>query len=214
MPIATFTLEDRWVDQFLSGMMLYHVLIGRANFIMPKAAVTLDTFLAILQTIILGTYDPASYFDSRPGQIVRPSLQTQPPRIAPGKRYDLIILNALTARSRFVSVDSGGLAFEEPVWAILAAHAVASKASVALPRARDDQNLWNRLAEVSEGIAQSRYDPQLFMGPIDGFMGTDGIPRFSFLEVEEAQLSALRARGMQTLRVAVPPKFFELYTTR
>src|SRR5271167_5101478 len=98
MPVATFTLEDRWVEQFLSGMMLYHALIGRANFATAKSLITIDTLFAVLQHIVSGTYDPASYFDPQPVPIVRPALQTQPPRIVPGKRYDLITLNALTDR--------------------------------------------------------------------------------------------------------------------
>ena len=136
-----------------------------------------------------------------------------PPPLLPEADYLLIGLNAETARSRFASSTTGGVVFEDPLWALLAAHAVSLKIQPqgAVPRARDANDLWKRVLQVAAAIEQGRYKPEDFFAPIEGWISPSQTPKFELLTVSTEQITALRARGVQSLKISRPPKFFELY---
>lgn len=207
--MADLTLSQRWMDQYLSGMMLFHTLLGQDAAITPKVQLTLDGLVHTLQEIVSGTYQAIHHFHGGASAALR--LTVQPPALMPQTQYALIVLNATTARSNFVSVETGGIAFEDPVWAIFAAHAVSQDWSLAVPRAMHNAALWRNLTFLADAVAKGGYQAKRFLGPIDGFCAPEGTPRFGLLTVDSGQLDALRARGMQALMTAQGPRFYELF---
>lgn len=204
----TLTLGQRWADHYLSGMMLLHILLGHSPAITPKAPPTPETLLDALQDVAAGVYSPDKYF--KPGPASWPPLVSAPPPLAPGGRYALVGLNASTTGGQFVSVRTGGVAFEDPLWAIFAAHAAAKKFRVGLPLARDNEDLWRRTVVVAEAVRQGNYKPGDFLAVTDGYIAPEDAPKFTLLSVETVQIEALRARGLQSLKVPTP-KFYELF---
>jgi hypothetical protein len=206
------TLGERWLDHFLAGIAWVHGLESLSNGgIVPKSDPTPEMLVHTLQAIASGCFKTSDDFQS--GNTPKSALVSAPPSLAPETDYLLIGLNAETARGRFASLPSGGVVFEDPIWALLAAHAVSRKdrVPVAVPWARDDQDLWERIVLVASAIEERRYQPEDFFGPIEDWVPPSRAPRFEWLTVRSEQLAALRRRGIQALKVATPPKFFELY---
>lgn len=205
----TFTLGQRWIEQYVSGMMLLHSLLGQEVAVAPKIPPTPEMFVKVLGEIAAGTYNSGRYF--QPGSQGQPVLITTPPPVDPKERYWLIGLNTETERSQFMSVETGGTAFEDPVWAIFAAHALSQKLAVGVPLAAGNDDLWRRLDELVSSIRARRYRSEDFFASIEGFYPPGAKPHFQLLNVPGDQIPALQQRGMQALRVSVPPRFFELF---
>jgi len=205
----TFTLGQRWIEQYVSGMMLLHSLLGQEVAIKPKAPPTPETFVKVLGEIAAGTYDSSRYFE--PGPPAQLVLITNPPPVDPKERYLMVGVNTETMRSQMMSVGTGGTAFEHPVWAIFAAHALSGKPPLAVPLATSNEDLWQRLDGLASAVRARRYKPEDFFGPIEGLYPPGAKLRFTLLTVPAEQIPPLRKRGMQALRVSVPPQFFELF---
>jgi len=213
MPASMLTLGERWRDYYMAGMTLLHILLGYDVAIAPKSDLTPETLLQVLRDVAGGVYQPAHYFSVNPDGAPRFALLPQPPSLAPGTDYLLISLNALTARGQFVSTRTGGIVFEEPIWAILAAHALSTMNNprLALPKAKDHEQLWKNMALAVNAVRQGTYKPQDFFAPIAGFVPPATAPEFALLTVTADQLLSLRIRGAQALKVTAPPTFFELF---
>jgi hypothetical protein len=206
------TLGERWPDHFLAGINWIHRLGSPANArIVPKSDPTPEILVRALQAIANGRFETSD--DLLIGNPPKPALVSVPPPLSPETDYLLIGLNAESARGRFASLPSGGVVFEDPIWALLAAHAVSRKdrAPVAVPCARDDQDLWEHVLVLAGAIEERRYRPEDFFEPIEDWIPPSRAPRFELLTVSSEQLAALRLRGIQALKVSRPPKFFELY---
>jgi len=206
-PETPFTLGPDWVKQFMSGMRLLHFLRGEDVTIVPKTPMAPTVLIEILQEIIAGHYQPDRYF--RAGDKPVLDLISQPPVVAAGEVYTLLGFNAETQRSRAISTETGGIAFEDPFWAIFAAQAVAEKRNLALPQAKDTLALWANVREAAAAIRRKNYAPAAFFAPISGFHPPDAAPRFALLTIDARQLEALRTRGLQSF--LQPPRFFELF---
>ena len=164
-----------------------------------------------LQAIASGCFRISD--DFHVGQPPKRVLVSKPPPLLPETSYLMIGLNAETQRSRFTSSPIGGVVFEDPIWALLAAHAVSRKDQpcVAIPTARDATDLWNRVLAVADAFEERCYQPEDFFGPIEGWIPPSTTPRFELLTVHSEQIVALRTRGIQALTISRPPKVFELY---
>jgi hypothetical protein len=167
--------------------------------------------LRILQEVLEDRYHHDDHFAA--GGPPKPTVVARPPDLVPDKEYVLFGLNALTTRGEFVSLPAGGLAFEDPAWALLTANTAARNARprLAVPRARDADDLWRRLTKVDAAITGGAFKPEDFFGPILGWIPPATQPRFELLTVSGDQAHALRTRGNQALKVSRPPKYFELY---
>lgn len=211
MPMPVLTLGELWRDHYIVGITLLHMLLGYDTSVSPKGDPTPETLLRLLRDVAMGSYQPAKYVN--PGGTPRFPLVLLPPSITPDAEYLLISLNALTTRGRFVSARTGGIVFEDPVWAILAAHAVSNTSNprLALPKAKDNEELWKNISLAVNAVRQGTYRPQDFFGPIEGVVPPATAPEFALLTVAADQLMRLRARGAQALKVTVPPTFFELF---
>ena len=206
----SLTLGQAWVDQYLYGIFLLHILIGNdVSLISPKTEVSLQAFTEVLQEISSGVYNPATHFQL--GGFDPRVLIAQPPALPPQSRHILICLNASTARAKFISTQTGGIAYENPIWAIFAAYAISRNESVAIPLADNNEKLWENLRALDTSVRQHRYSPRQYFGEIEGFFPPNSRPEFTLLSVDADQLEGLRKRGMQTLKVSVPPKFYELF---
>lgn len=209
MTAAEPTLGQQWISQYLFGMAALHKLLRVERFNTPRTAPTPNGFTQILREIAKGTYKAAQYFDAGAGSTPAPT--SRPPQLTPGNRYVLFTLNALTDTGSFVSVDAGGLIYEDPFWAILAAHGISSQPRLALPRAADNDELWRNVPAAAEAVSRGDYKPKMFLEPIKGFIPNNARPEFGLITLEAGQLDALRGEGLQTLAVTAPPKLYELY---
>ncbi len=211
MPTHATTLDDRWSDHYLSAMVLYHTLLGHDMPGKPRTEPTPEVLVQILNKVICGKYarSDSDYFAAGPS--AQFTVLSKPPPLAEGARYALISLNATTARSEFISVRTGGIVFEDPVWAVLAAHALSRKLAVALPIAKTNDELWEKLSVVAKAVRERKYVPQDFLGATTAFVPPDTSPKFELIDVDADKVALLRSRGMQSLRVTATPKFFELF---
>ncbi len=206
------TLGERWTDHYLAGVVLLHLLLGQDPPGTPKNPPTPAVLLELLRDVAAGKYDAAKYFVK--GGPRQAGIAAEPPALDPKRTYEVIALNAVTPRNTMVSVTAGGVAFEEPIWAILAAHEISRHhrgAPVAVPKAPDTAALWKNIAAAAQSIRDGQYRPESFLGAIDGFIPPAEQAVFELVPVTGAKLDALRARGVQTIPVGNRPKYFELY---
>lgn len=206
-----FTLGHRWVDQLFAGIALINTLLGYRPVASAKTTPTPQDLVDILNDIAAGRYEPSRYFVLGAG--TSRSLIAEPPLLSPHRSYLLIVLNASTPRGEAVSTTAGGVAFEEPAWALLAAYSIHNGRvpMVAVPSARTNAGLWQRLVSADADVNAGTFSPTHYFSKIGGFLASDGKPHFALIGVSSEQLAALRDRGMQTLAVSRPPKFFEMF---
>jgi hypothetical protein len=214
MSSPQMTLGNQWQDQFLAGVTLLHKLLHLEPPVRPRDAPKQETLVNLLEQVALGSYNPSKYFQT--GGSPRSSLVVQPPKLVGMTTYLAIGLNGLTPRGQFASTATGGILFEEPVWAIVAAHSLSQKIkpALAVPLANDNDELWNRLSLLADAVSHDAYKPSDYLAKIDGFVPPAERPKFELLMVESDQLSALRTRGVQAMSVGSPPRFFELFQRR
>jgi hypothetical protein len=205
------TISQYWVQQYLCGIMFFHFLSGYDLNIVPKTEPTPETLVFVLQDIVEGKYEPSKYFKS--SNAAQTSFVSEAPPLPPKNLFALIHLNASTARSQFVSVPDGGILYEDPIWAILAAHAISMNTSVAVPIAQGNQELWKNLPLLKKAVMEKTYKPQEFFGSINGFIPSGSSAKFGLLVVESDKIQALRERGVQSLMAQDGLRFFELFLT-
>ncbi len=209
---TTMTLNKSWLNNYAAGIELLHKLLHKEGLTTPIISPTPQTFVSLLQDVAGGTYDPLKYFVAGPHRPL--AIVDQPPALSLGTSYFLISLNAATPRARSVSTSSGGIAFEDPIWAILAAHAchTTSNPRLALPKAKNNEDLWKNVPTIVDSIRCGTFRPEAFFAPIEGFIPPATDAKFEVITVAAEQVIALRGRGMQALKVSASPKFYELFT--
>lgn len=208
MTPANFT--SQWMDHYLMAASVINRWMHMGDFVIPIERPTPTTLLEVLQNITDRVYDPSKHF--RRGSYPEIQPHTEPPAITKDINYPVIGLNAVTMRSRRVSVSTGGILFEDPYWAFLAAWASGGRhdQQFCLPRAKSVDDLWKNVRVAQTAINHSVYQPSNFFEAIDKF--ASATPRFELLTISPEQLVAIRQRGMQALNVSVPPKFYEMFT--
>lgn len=205
------TLGLHWSQHYLCGIMLFHSLAGYDLNIALKTEPTPESILLVLQDIVEGKYEPSKYFNS--SNAVQTSCVSEVSPLPIDNAFVLVRLNATTSRSQFISVPGGGILYEDPIWAILAAYAISMNSSTAVPIAKGNKELWKNLSVLNKAIMDKTYKPQEFFGIIEGFISPDSSPKFDLLVVESDKIQALRDRGMQSLMTKDGLRFFELFFT-
>jgi hypothetical protein len=203
-----FSLGSAWAEQYVSGMVLLNMLLGQATAVAPLRAPDQESLLQTLQEIARGTYRPERYF--RAGRASPAVLTLEPPPLAASQTYHILVLNASTRTTDFGSTQSGGIAFENPVWAIFAAQAIAVRSGLGVPAAGSNTELWARLSDLAIAVRGGNYSPAAFFGPVTGWVPPSAPPAFHVVEVTEAKLKALRERGIQSFGTP-SPKLYELF---
>lgn len=143
------------------------------------------------------------------------------PPIDPAAHYDLLALNAMTEVGMTVSLQVGGIAYEDPVWALIVAASIGRGTPSVVPRAPDAAALWPLAAETLVGLAQTGEVAATTLAPAIDFLAAAlprdpdiapiSGPRFYVIQVQGEHLLALRDAGMQALPVTRPPRFFQLF---
>ena len=211
-PTPFFSLGESWRAHYQVGMGCVHKLLGQERTFLPLQDITPDILLQNLNELATGRYRPAKScadeFDCLPAR------STVPPEVDPDRNYQLIGLNALTKRGRFVSVPAGGVVFEDPLWALLAAHALGcAHLQVAIPKANDNEDLWRKTDALVEAIATDNYQASAFFAAILGYLHPSNAPRFELLTIRGNNLIALRTRGSQSFTVNKGLRFTELFAS-
>jgi hypothetical protein len=209
MDTVNFTLGERWREQFSAGMDVVRVL---AHYELPvlETNFSVDFALDVLNKLASGTLRPSRKSAER-GLEPHRLLQDRPPQLEASAKYLLVTLNAMTSRAEFVSSATGGIAFEDPFWAILSAAALSQKKMTVLPKATSNEELWKNVSVVHKTVQEGSYNPLDFFDYAQRFVPPAESPRFKIATVTSDQLEGLRSRGMQTLRTSTPPEFYELF---
>jgi len=201
-----FEIASAWMDQYVSALVLLNFLLGHATATAPIEKPTPESLVLTLNEIANNSYRPGKHF-SVGGP--RTPFRLKRNELVATDKYPVIVLNARTAESDFVSVDSGGVIFEDPAWAVFAAECLSKKQMLGVPLARTEGELWDQLPRLESSVQKSTYAPSHFFSPITGFIGDSG-PIFTLMEVDGAQLTALRARGVQSFGKP-KPRFYILF---
>lgn len=204
----TFSLGFAWVEQYVSGMVLLNILLGQANAVAPVQVPGQEALLQALQEIARGTYRPERHFGA--GHPSPTAFTQQPPALVDTQTYYVVVLNASTRTGNFVSVETGGIVFENPVWAVFAAHAVSAQLGLGVPTASSNSELWSRLSDLATAVRGGKYSPASFFGPVTAWLPPSAPPTFRLMEVSATQLKALRERGVQSFGKPTP-KFYEMF---
>lgn len=202
----SFTLGPSWVDQYVSSIVLLNALLGHPTNAVSRPT-TPESMIKTLQEIAHGNYKPEQ--GSQRGVPGAGEFILEPPALTPSQVYLVIVLNASTATSDFVSVATGGIVFEDPAWAVFAAHGIAKIPRFGVPLASDYTDLWRKLGSIQAAIRSSKYSPREFFGSVSGFVPPSSQPEFRLMQVTSEQMSALRARGIQSF--GTPLRFYELF---
>lgn len=200
----TFTLGPSWVDQYVSSIVLLNALLGHPATAPASRPGTPESIIKTLQEIAHGRYKPEQGSQGGAREFI-----LEPPALTPSQHYMVIVLNASTATSDFVSVETGGIVFEDPAWAVLAAQGMAQVPRCGVPLASDNTELWRRLGSVQAAILSSKYSPRDFFGAVSGVVPPASQPEFRLMQVTSEQMSALRTRGLQSF--GKPLRFYELF---
>lgn len=202
----SFTLGASWLDQYVSGLVLINALLGNAGSA-PQRPATPESILETLQQIARGKYrpQPSSATAGGGGR----GLELRAPDLNPSAEYLVLVLNAATETGNFVSVDTGGILFEDPAWALLAAHAVSLKPPLGVPIADSDADLRERLGKIQSAIRSGKYVPTDFFGATLGVVPPATEPEFRLMQITAGQLTAIRERGIQSF--GKPLRFYELF---
>jgi hypothetical protein len=194
------------MQQYVSGLVLLNIMLSHPTANAPMRKPTTESVVVTLNEIAHGLYRPDQHF-AQAG--VRIPFRLERKELVPADRYVVIVLNATTPESDFASVAAGGVIFEDPAWAVFAAESIAQGRMRAVPLAANDKELWQRLPELERAVQQSTYSPENFFSPVTGFTSPSG-PEFGLLEINGAQLLALRTRGIQSFGNPTP-EFYELF---
>jgi hypothetical protein len=227
---ASFTLGPAWVDQYVSSLVLLHALLGQPGTAPSSRPASPESIIKTLQEIALDRYKPGDQSLQPGGQ--RAALIVEPPPLAPSETYLVIVLNASTDIGDFASVENGGIVFEDPAWAVLAAHSIAQVPRkdapfafdlpypwrrLGVPLATDNADLWHRLGGIRQAVDDGKFSMRDFFGAVTGFLPPPPRPElkltqqpeFRLMEVSSELLAALRAQGVQSF--GRPIRFYELF---
>jgi hypothetical protein len=199
-------ITSGWMEQYISALVLLNILLSQPTATSPISRPTPESLVLALNEIAHGLYRPDQYFS---GGGTRLSFLLQRNELVATKSYTVILLNATTPESDFASVNTGGVIFEDPAWAVFAAECIGQRKMLGVPTAKSDDELWNRLPRLEEAVSGNTYSPGNFFSPITGFVDSSG-PSFQLMEINGTQLTALRTRGIQSFGKPTP-KFYVLF---
>ena len=197
-------VTNGWIEQYFSALVLLNVLLGQ-----PAATTPLekhpapDSMVRTLNEIARGLYRPARYFS--PGE-ARHHFAHEQRELVPTEQYTVVLLNASTSVTDFASVDTGGILFEDPAWAIFAAEGLSHQPGLAIPLATNHAELAKRLALLESAVKSKHYKAHDFFGPVTRFQNPP-VASFSFLQITGAQLDALRKEGIATFGRPTPKMY-------
>jgi len=198
-------VDTGWAEQYISALVLLNLMLGYPQSTEPYRETPPESVVRTLNEIAVGAYKPTEHFLEG---AQRSPLRLQQKECVPTELYTVIVLNARSSRSDFLSVNLGGVIFEDPVWAVFAAMNISKKQMFALPLAGSDNALWQHVPDLEAAARASKYDPAHFFAPATGF-SAPGVARFSLMQISGAQLDGLRKFGARTF--GSPPLFYELY---
>jgi len=184
--------SKQWEGDFVAALCKVHHALGRPNLCRPKGRIDATSATTILQALSSINYIPEMFFES--GRPVSLSYQpsTEPPVVDPDASYILVRLDALTHLGVVTSVAFGGVVYEDPVLAVMAAWQVGRHTEPrVVPQALDFDTLWKMRAEIFDALP-------------DPWATRDSPPNFAVGHVRlstTAKLSTLVVRGSDLLQV-------------
>jgi hypothetical protein len=196
-----------WIEQYVSALVLLNLMLGQPKATVPLQPAAPESIVRTLNEIARGLYRPSRHFGEG---TAAPPLRVERKELVATGSYTVIVLNATTPQSDFVSVENGGILFEDPAWAVFAAEGLAQGRMLAVPIAASEAELGARLPRLETLVRASKYAPEEFFAPVTGFANPP-VPSFSLMQVTGAQLTALRGRGIQSFGKP-GPKFYMLFT--
>ena len=199
-------ITTAWLEQYLSALVLLNLMLGQPAATTPLRKPVQESIARTLNEIARGLYRPDRHFAQ--GR-ARPPLAQERRELVAAENYTVILLNASTAESDFASVQTGGVLFEDPAWAVFAAEGSAQGRMLGVPLAADDAELSARLPHLETAIREKKYAPEKFFAPVTGFVNPP-VASFSLVQVTGSQLTALRKQGIQSFGKP-SPKFYVLF---
>jgi len=206
-PLA-FSCGADWQQRFLAGVRAVHAAMGVPGEPRPLAALDAGFVQRVLQSLASGGYSPHSQFSSGTDQIH--ALAAKMPELRRDSIYTCIVLNARSARSDLISVENGGVLFEDPFWAVVAAYAVSGKPPLAIPRAKSAEEMWAGAGALYAGLLKRR-DAEIPLARAVGFIGAPETAAFRLAGVRGEKLEALRNRGMQSFEIDGAVRFYDFF---
>lgn len=171
----------------------------------PKESITFNTAVNILNEILNKTYQKENYFLSETYEDIEQKSNI--------KELSVFRLCALTNISENVSVNIGGILYENPFFAVVAALNINNK--LVLPIAKNYE-IYKTLQQKTElGLKKTNFKPDFFEKALSFFNpeNYDEVkPSFDFINISQENLKLLQKYGGASFSFKGQIKFFELYS--
>lgn len=205
-PLPTFSSGAGWRDRVHLGLWCAGIL-GQHSVGCEASPFSEIDFLNFLNNLVVER-------ESR-SPSVRDSLATfsgSVPDISKQAEYCVVTLNAMSEGGTAISMPFGGIAFEDPFWAVLAARNIACGHSLAvLPVASGSEELWSRSVLRCNTLEKIECDDPTFFAEAVRFIPPESKPIFALRRVEGSRLELLRQKGRCVLPQASAGAVFQLY---
>lgn len=163
-------IDPSWQEAVISLLIAINGAFGAADRAAVSHLLSQADVVVIAQALAQRTYQPEQWFGiagaTSPG---RPPPASDAPVTHSDQRYTVVRFGAEPSDRRQVSSRSGGLLFEDPFYAVLAAFN-AGKGSLAMEvKASSRELAWARRQEIVDAIRMGTYDPDRYFaerGPL------------------------------------------------
>jgi hypothetical protein len=169
--------------------------VEHSNLSRPQAAVQEKDLLKISDDLATRKYRPDEWFQPGAG-VGTGQLRTSAPSLDPHAEYRLLKLNALDEPITRASMRFGGIAFEDPFYALLACFNLGMYGSLFfLPRVTSVDQAWSQRSAILDALVRGSYIPdRFFVKCTPAVPGGTGLP-MEDLTVNGALLGKLRESG-------------------
>ena len=170
----------------------------------PKKPITSSVVVNILNDIANNAYHKDNYFLKEEYQLLKHS----------NKDKDVIFrLNAVTELSETISVNLGGIVYDEPYFAVAAALNL-GKNKLAMPVAKNYETYKVLASKTELGLQKKNFKPDFFTKVERFFNPKTYEPAnavFDIVNLEFSSLTKLQNKGSASFLYDNEVKFFELY---
>jgi hypothetical protein len=156
---ATFP-EAEWRDSVTVLLQAINAAMDEPKFSKPIRRLEDRDLPQLVEELASGTYNPGAWFLKEKFEV---SIGQREPIVLPGVEYYFLHMPVSDPLSKLYSMRSGGILFEDPFYALLAAYNSArTRTLLMLPMVGDSQEAWSRRPELVRALSQKEYQPERF----------------------------------------------------
>jgi len=152
--------DPEWRSGVLRLLATINTKRAQANYVRPKSTLEENDLADICAALATGEYRAEKWFQPGIGHEVA-TLRTIRPPIDPKSEYRLVALAALRETISRISMRFGGIAFEDPFYALLGCFNVGEYSKLwLLPKVASVDQAWLQRSAIVDSLANGAYAPE------------------------------------------------------